>query len=212
MKKRYSAVAKSFLAACLAALLVMSTGCRSDKPGEQEAERETKQPPKAQPTFTEASKATLTFKGKTLEFRSAVGILSRGAKRLAVHFFPYELTNAQKAALLKGDTPGLVNADAKGHDPQNWPHKPTFAVNIRFKDDSKSHTTEDISQCSLSIRGWVNDSSTHGVPLESTIETLKLGALQTGGQLSLTGTAKGRFDEKTTVTFEAKTVVIAAAD
>ncbi|MBL7218959.1 MAG: hypothetical protein ISS69_02500 [Phycisphaerae bacterium] len=212
MKKRDLALAKFLVAGCFLSAVVMFPGCSSDQPDEQGDDQEAQQPPKDLPTFTEDGKATLTFKGKTLEFCSAVGILRPGAKLMEVHFYPYKLTKEQKAALLKGESPGSVNSGAKGHDPQNWPHKPTFGLRIRFKEDSQSHTTEDIERCSLLIRNWAAAGSTNGVPLESTVKTLKLDGLQTGGQLTLAGTAKGQYDEKTTVTFEAKTVVIADTD
>lgn len=93
----------------LLAALVACAACASDRgePAKGQGKAGPPEPPEKQqrPTFAETSKATLTHKGKTLEFQSAVAIARADSKLVEVYFFPYPLTDAQKAALLEGHTP-----------------------------------------------------------------------------------------------------------
>ena len=212
MTKRCATLAESLVAACLLAALAVSLACTSN---EGDAPRDEKpaesQKPQDRPVFTEKGKANLTHKGKTIEFQSAVAIMRADSKVLEVYFYPYKLADAQKASLLEGDTPSFVNSEAKGHDPANWPHKPIFALKVGFKDDSQTYTAADVARCSLAIEGWESASATSNVPLEPTIEALKLSGRKTGEKLHVKGSAKGRYGDETTVTFEADTIVIVPA-
>lgn len=210
MTRRWTVLAKSLVAACLVAALAVSLACTSDEGGAPKDKKpKPQEKPKAQPAFPETAKASLTHKGKTLDFQSALGSMSPDSKVLEVYFYPYKLTDAQKASLLKGDqTPRSVNYEGKGHDPANWPHKPIFALRIGFKDDSQTYTVADIARCSLAIEGWESAGKTSHVPLESTVEALKLSARKTGEKLHVKGSAKGRYGDPTKVTFEADTIVI----
>jgi hypothetical protein len=212
MAKRWTTVARSLVAACLLAALAVSLACNSDEGGAPK-DRALQQPqkPKPQPAFAEAAKASLTHKGRTLDFQSAVASMSPDSKVLEVFFYPYKLTDAQKASLLKGDeTPRSVNYEGKGHDPAGWPHKPIFALKIGFK-DGKTHTVADVARCSLAIEGWEAAGKTSHIPLESTVEALKLGGRKTGEKLLVKGSAKGRYGDPTKVTFEADTILVVPA-
>jgi hypothetical protein len=194
--------------------LVACAACTSDQgqPTKGDGEPTSQEPKKKQRlAFAETSKASLTHKGRTLAFESAVGIVRADSKLVEVFFFPYALTDAQKAGHLDGDMPTFVNDEAPGHDPANWPHKPLCVVKVYFKDDSQTCTTDDIARCSLSIQGWENATSTAGVPLESTVESLTLSALKAGERVRLKGAAKGRYGDETSITFDADTILIAPA-
>lgn len=208
MTRRCPKLTKSLLAACLLAALALFPACTSN---EGDAPKDTPQEPQEKPGFDQTSTASLTHKDKTVEFQSAVGTMRADSNVLEVYFYPYELTAAQKAALLEGDTPTFVNSEAEGHDPENWPHKPIFALKIQFKDDAEGYAAGDVQRCSLSVGGWESESSTSNVPVESTLESLTLSGRETGQKLSVKGSAKGRYGDETTVTFEADTIVIVPA-
>jgi hypothetical protein len=206
MTHRFSIHVKNVTNSGLAAVLVICLGCSSG--GGDDPEDTLRDSPAAKPSFDETGTATLTHKGRTLEFKSAVGSMPADSKVLEVFFFPYQLSDAQKSELLEGSSPTGVNDEAGGHDLENWPHKPIFEFKIRFKDDAEGYTPDAIDGCNLSISGWENANSTSGVPLEATIDTLTLSERKAGGKLNVKGSAKDRNGEETTVTVEADTILL----
>ena len=64
---------------------------------------------------------------------------------------------------------------------------PILALKAQFKDGSQTCTAADVARCSLAIQGWEAASGTSHVPLESTVEALKLSGRKTGERLSVKG-------------------------